>query len=124
MMVDASRTRQTKEFLAYPSTSMPSVPCAGAGSGPGAIVATGARSVVVDSLSGARSAVTTISLRLYVTLNPPHGLRSIGHCCFEDSVSIHLRRQCMWKMCVHSPHTGRVSTLGPGLDTPLHVQRT
>ena len=36
----------------------------------------------------------------------PHGLRSIGHCCFELSVLIHLRRQCMWNTCEHSPQTG------------------
>lgn len=35
----------------------------------------------------------------------PHGLRSIGHCCLDESVLIHLRRQCMWKTWVHSPQT-------------------
>lgn len=35
----------------------------------------------------------------------PQGCRSSGHCCFDDSVSIHLSRQCMWNTCVHVPQT-------------------
>lgn len=49
--------------------------------------------------------------------NSPHGRLSKGHCCLLDSVSIHLRRQCMWKTWVHSPQTGesaRVSTEAGG----------
>ena len=35
----------------------------------------------------------------------PHGLLSIGHCCLDDAVPIHCSKQCIWKTCVHSPHT-------------------
>jgi hypothetical protein len=35
----------------------------------------------------------------------PQGRLSIGHCPFEDSVSIHLMRQCIWKTCVQAPQT-------------------
>lgn len=35
----------------------------------------------------------------------PHVRRSIGHCCLDAAVPIHLRRQCMWKTWLHSPHT-------------------
>ena len=35
----------------------------------------------------------------------PHGLLSIGHCCFDADVPIHLSKQCIWNICVHSPHT-------------------
>ncbi len=38
-------------------------------------------------------------------INVPHGLRSIGHCCLDDAVPIHWSKQCIWKTCVHSPHT-------------------
>ncbi len=37
----------------------------------------------------------------------PHGLRSIGHCCFELSVFIHLSRQCVWNTWLHSPQTNQ-----------------
>jgi hypothetical protein len=55
-----------------------------------------------------RSAVT-VGERQYVDGggggDAPHVRRSMGHCCFDAGVPIHLRRQCIWKTCVHSPHT-------------------
>jgi hypothetical protein len=35
----------------------------------------------------------------------PHVRRSMGHCCFDGAVSIHLTRQCIWNTWLHSPQT-------------------
>lgn len=45
----------------------------------------------------------------------PHGLRSKGHCCWEEGVLTHLSIQCIWKMCWHLPNTAgqSVSVLYP-----------